>query len=414
MSLPEPVSNQDPNQNPEITAIPDASHLNEVNAQEERKRRSLLLVLLGLLLILCVALSFTVRYFLKPGPITEMLPGVIAKSINYPPTFKFSISGVNRPIGVAVSADSQRVYITEGAGDRMIKMFDRDGRLVQSFAPPGTTSSNRQPSYIAVHQDGRVFVTDNYNHTINVFDPSGNFIDSILDVNVTLSKLVAAHNQGSVPQGTLFFYDNVSKKVYFQLPDQDMQSISMPEKPWGPLGLHFNAQGDLYVTDINNEHTRIVIFPADSLSGSWVNFAPQVKIFGTVGTGDGQLAFPNAVAVDSQNNIYVSDGNNGRISLWNANLTYRTFFGYGTDATSFNLPRGMWIDSKDRLHVADAVGHQIRVFDVSGADPAFLFNFGEFGINDGEFNFPTDICIDGTGRLYITDRENNRIQIWSY
>jgi hypothetical protein len=74
----------------------------------------------------------------------------------------------------------------------------------------------------------------------------------------------------------------------------------------------------------------------------------------------------------------------------------------------------MWMDRKDRLHVADAVGQSIRVYDVSGTAPTFLYNFGEFGISEGMFNYPTDICLDSGGRLYIADRENNRVQIWSY
>jgi hypothetical protein len=74
----------------------------------------------------------------------------------------------------------------------------------------------------------------------------------------------------------------------------------------------------------------------------------------------------------------------------------------------------MWIDSKDRLHVADAVGATIRVYDVSAAEPAFLYSFGGFGNTEGMFNYPVDIFIDSTGRLYIADSQNNRIQIWSY
>jgi hypothetical protein len=90
------------------------------------------------------------------------------------------------------------------------------------------------------------------------------------------------------------------------------------------------------------------------------------------------------------------------------------FFAFGSTEDALNLPRGMWMDVNDRLHVADAVGQFIRVYDVSGAEPAFLYNFGAFGQLEGEFNFPIDICMDTTGRLFIADRENNRVQIWSY
>jgi hypothetical protein len=64
--------------------------------------------------------------------------------------------------------------------------------------------------------------------------------------------------------------------------------------------------------------------------------------------------------------------------------------------------------------VVDAVGQDVKVYDVSGPEPDFLFAFGDWGQGDGQFDFPNDITLDDTGRLYIADRENNRIQVWSY
>jgi hypothetical protein len=72
------------------------------------------------------------------------------------------------------------------------------------------------------------------------------------------------------------------------------------------------------------------------------------------------------------------------------------------------------VDNKDRLHIVDAVGHTVRVYDVSGATPVFLYTFGDLGTEDGLFNYPNDICMDGSGYLFIVDRENNRVQVWSY
>ena len=117
---------------------------------------------------------------------------------------------------------------------------------------------------------------------------------------------------------------------------------------------------------------------------------------------------------NSLGNFYVSDGNNGRISVWSLDMQYKTFFGFGSADSALNLPRGIWMDAKDHLLVADAVGQFIRVYDVSGAEPVFIYNIGTYGALEGQFNFPNDICMDASGRVYIADRENNRVQIWSY
>ena len=75
MSLPDPEPNP----------IPEARRLAEINEQEERKRRRLLLGLLLLLLGLCAVQYTSIRYFLKPAPIGDLLPVAVAKNINYPP-----------------------------------------------------------------------------------------------------------------------------------------------------------------------------------------------------------------------------------------------------------------------------------------------------------------------------------------
>ena len=74
----------------------------------------------------------------------------------------------------------------------------------------------------------------------------------------------------------------------------------------------------------------------------------------------------------------------------------------------------MVIDQYDRLYVVDAVGQNIKVYDVSGTQPRFLYAFGDYGAEDGLFNYPNDIALDNSGRLYVVDRENNRVQVWSY
>ena len=117
---------------------------------------------------------------------------------------------------------------------------------------------------------------------------------------------------------------------------------------------------------------------------------------------------------DGRGRFFVSDGNNGRISMWDPSGKFLVHFGVGVGPYSLNLPRGIWVDQKDRLHIVDAVAQDVKVYDVSVDEPAYLYSFGDFGIEDGYFNFPNDIAMDRSGWLFIADRENNRIQVWSY
>lgn len=391
------------------TQMPESGE-QSVEKDNRRRRRLLLLLLLLLLLCCCVGYFFT-RYLLSPKPLPDIVPVAV---INYPPTYKSSMP-LDGPVGVAASSDGSRVYGVESKGQRLIKMFDRDGKLLKSFAPPGTTASNRKFSYIAVDSKNRVFVVDAYNNTIAIFDADGNFLDGIIGKDVTLSKMLTAKLGGDLPQGMLFYYNNITKNVDYQLPGQGAEKIPGPDQTqWSPLGIRFDPAGDLLVTNIVSGKHEVLIYPAAAINGALKSFAPQIKSFGVEGKENGQLSFPNSVVADSKGNLYVSDSNNGRISVWTPDLKYKTFFGFGSGEDALNLSHGIWMDAKDRLHVVDTVGEAVRVYDVGGEEAIFLYSFGVYGIAEGEFNFPNDIFIDGTGRLYIADRENNRIQVWSY
>lgn len=385
--------------------------------QDARKRRLLLFILLALALIFCCLLYFIVRYFLKPQPLPEMLPAPVAENIYYPPTYKFSINNVDGPVGVALSPDGQRIYVAESRGERLIKMFDRDGNMLKSFAPHGTTKSTRQPIYLAVDAGGRVFLTDRLNNVIDIFDADGNYLDAIIAQDMTLTRLLDTTIPGGLPKDAVYFYEGINKVAYYKLADGTEGSVAVQAsaRPWAPLGLSFDNKGNLLYTDLTLEKHSVQIFPAAALNGPLNKFeVPIMDSFGVQGKDPGQLDFPNDVVVDKKGNYYVADGNNARISSWGPDFKYRSFFGFGSNVESLNLPRGLWIDNRDRLHVADAVGSVIRVYDVSGDVPKFLGTFGAYGSTEGAFRFPNDITIDGTGRLYIADRENNRIQVWSY
>jgi sugar lactone lactonase YvrE len=411
---PEPVG-ENPEPTPETVTEAGSETPVEVappgSEEDEARKRRLLLVLLVLLLLLCCCAGYFIfRYVTKPEPLPDMLP----VEVYYPPSYKFSMP-LDKPVGVAVSPDGQRIYGVESDGERLVKMFDRDGNLITSFAPPFTNQSNRKPVYVAVDSKGRVFVSDTYNNVIAVFDKEGNFLDGIIGRDMTLSDVVVQHLGSKLPAGTLFYYDNINKRVVYQIPGEDVSYIpDIEQVDWSPLGLRFDRAGNLLVTNIVAGKHSVLIFPAADLQGSWADFNPQVAEFGEEGKENGQFSFPNSVVTDSAGNYYVSDSNNGRISVWTPDQQYTTFFGMGSTDQSLNLPRGMWMDAKDHLHVVDNVGQYVRVYDVSGKEPTYLANFGDYGTSEGEFNFPNDICMDGTGRLYIADRENDRIQVWSY
>ena len=381
---------------------------------EEKRRRKLLLAVLVVLLALLAGVSYLfVRYLNQPEPLPELLP--VPVEVSYPPRYISSIYDVDGPVGVALSPEQDRLYVTEMRGQRLVKIFDLDGNLLGSFAPPRTTPGERSPVYVATDARGRVFVSDRLQHAIFVYDRDGNYLDTILSPTLALSEYIAKHT-GAPPKPGTFAYNLFEEDVFYQNEAGEEVTLPRPDDAiWAPLGLRFTSDQRLLLTDLTEDAHAVMVVPAAVVTAAnWLDFDLNARTFGASGQNDGQFLFPNSAVMDSSGRIIVSDGNNGRLSVWDDQGDFLFHFGVGSGDGALNLPRGMAIDDKDRLHVVDAVGQNIKVYDFSTDDPSFLYAFGAIGTQSGQFNYPNDTALDATGRVFVADRENNRVQVWKY
>ena len=383
-------------------------------SDKELKQRRWKSILLGILIILLIGLcGFLYYYFKQPAPLPELLP--IPVDLNYPPHYLFSIYEVDRPVGLAISPDGERLYVAETGGERLIKMFDRDGGALGAFGPPGTTIPERSPVYLAVTEDGRVLVSDRAQHGIFVYDADGSYLDTLLMSDLTLSEYLS-DQLDDFSQAAKFFYNISQGEIIYSPPNGEDEVLLPPvDSGWAPLGVRIDQKGRLLVTDVAQEQNVVYVYPQDAVAAiEWTDFpAPEME-FGEQGSENGQFSFPNNAVVDSGGRFYVVDGNNSRISVWAPDGEFLFNFGFGVGSGSLNLPRGAAIDGNDRLYVADAVGQSVKVYDVSDEEVAFLFSFGDFGTGNGLFNYPNDIVLSPDGRIYVADRENDRVQVWLY
>jgi len=125
----------------------------------------------------------TVRKFTPDGKQLMMLgtPGV-ASDTGYDKekgTASITHGGppFNRPTGVAIAPNGD-LYVSDGYGNARVHHFTADGQLIQSWGEPGTEPGHfNLPHDIWVADDGRVFVADRENDRIQIFSPTGEFID---------------------------------------------------------------------------------------------------------------------------------------------------------------------------------------------------------------------------------------------
>ena len=165
-----------------------------------------------------------------------------------------------------------------------------------------------------------------------------------------------------------------------------------------PVAMAVDSQERLYITD---EHThRISLF---DLSG---NFLSK---WGGVGSGEGQLNGPAGIAIDADDHVYVVDQHNNRVQKFTTDGQYLSQWGEaGRGPGQFNLPWGVTVDAQGSVYVADWRNDRIQKFSPSGQ---FLASFGESGEGNGQFHRPSSVAVDPEGCIYISDWGNERVQV---
>lgn len=284
--------------------------------------------------------------------------------------------GYVNDVGVASKFDKPSGLVTDAAGN--IYVADTLNHRIRKIAPDGTTTTFagtgtpgfangagdvaqfNEPVGLAMNASGTLlFVADSKNHRIRAITAAG--------VVSTFAGL-----------GEAAFTDGLPGSARFDT----------------PLGLAIDGAGVLYVADSANHRIRKVATDGlvSTLSGT-----------GVAGLGNGpgvsaQFTNPVGIAVDSLGNVYVTESASHAIRKVAANGVTSDYAGSrttadivnanGTDARFFS-PSGLVVGLNDRLYVADAGNHRIRIVESDG-DVITIAGIAAAGTVDGYGDIPND------------------------
>lgn len=160
-----------------------------------------------------------------------------------------------------------------------------------------------------------------------------------------------------------------------------------------PVGIATDTKGNLYITD--NLPGEVIKIDCNGLKT-------------TLFKGNSYLS---GIAVDSFNNVYFSDNWNHRILKINTDNSIFVFAGgvrgyldeYANTAM-FNFPEGLAFDTHNNLYIADSYNHAIRKICLEryvSTVPEYNHNF---------FNKPWDLVVAADQAIYVADKANNCIK----
>ena len=309
--------------------------------------------------------------------------------------------------GIAVTTTLLLMLVLAGGCQK--SSHSDQATCVGSFGATGTeTGRFVYPRAIDVCRDGSVVVIDKLAR-VQRFSPSGEFIAGFAMPQSENGKPTGV---STGPGGDLYVADTHYHRVMVFASDGTLK------RQWGQFGQEGGSF--IYPTDVAFAGGKILVseYGGNDRINVFDSQGHFLHSFGSPGSGPGQFARPQSMAVDeARNRLYVSDACNHRIAVYDlkaclagANVDLPRYIGSGgTAAGQLRYPYGLAIASGGNLVVAEYGNNRVQVFDPAGRSVAVL---GEAGRDMGQLAYPWAVAIGGDGILYVVDSGNNRIQRW--
>ncbi|HKY75086.1 MAG TPA: NHL repeat-containing protein [Acidimicrobiia bacterium] len=326
------------------------------------------------------------------------------------------------------------------------------GSNTRGYAGDGgsaTSAAFDQPRAAAVGPDGSVYIADTFNHRVRRVDPRGAVTTLAGTGQAAYSgdggpagaaTLHWPHGVAVDPSGAgLYIADSANHRIRrVDLGSGVITTVAggaaagwagdggpaIAAQLEDPKAVWAAQSGEVFIADSGNERIRRI-----DRSGTISTIAGT----GVPGySGDGgpasaaQFDGPRGVSGDSAGNLYVADDNNHRIRRIDPAGVVTTLAGTGAPgyagdggpARSAQLrnPRGVAVDGRGNVFIADSMNARIRMVDSAGAIST-VAGCGRHGFGgDGgpatvaRMFEPRGVAVGPAGHLFVADTYNDRIR----
>lgn len=354
------------------------------------------------------------------APMANALPGDLV----YDSTIKGQVDFSGRSTSGIAKDSAGNYYVLSyvlgtATGNVRVTKYDADYNLLLQFEGVHgtgdgefklTNESNSGPWGIYVDPDDNIWVADSWNHRMQKFDSSGNFLLKIggPTTGSTPGRFNGAgYGAAFTSDGDMWVTDRGNNRL--QKFDLDGNFITQINNAGGaglsqPNGMTIDTAGNIYAASRNNH--RIQKYDADG------NYLMTFGA-GTAGTADGQLDQPVAVLVDPSNgDVYTYEINNRRISVFSATGVFLRNFSTMTAGFTSHRSFGMiWdngnitlaVQGTGKIQTITKTGELVGVFNGDGFDAYRITPTVMFG--------SVDPLIED-GKLFVTDAGGSRITVF--
>ncbi|MCP4450484.1 MAG: hypothetical protein GY809_03410 [Planctomycetes bacterium] len=184
-----------------------------------------------------------------------------------------------------------------------------------------------------------------------------------------------------IANGIKYVADSAAGQVFVFGRDNELKTMLGSELDLEPIDVAVSGR-HCYITD--KKTNQIVVID--------ISTGHVTKRMGRAGDGLGQFVLIGDLALDADDNVYVTDKLLGRITKFNSEGLFQQSFGQAGDSIHhFVRPKGIDVDRDGRIWVVDAAPEVAKVYDAQGR---LLLYFGFPGDRPGSMNLPASIMID--------------------
>jgi gliding motility-associated-like protein len=229
----------------------------------------------------------------------------------------------------------------------------------------------------------------------------------VLTAGVTINPVKPLNTGGMVPGAAYGYVGKLTGSGYAGAVDGNANTSSFDS----PEGLAADAQGNIYVADLNNNMIRKVqpdgtttTLAGDGMAGNVNGPGKQARFNG-----------PAYLAVDPAGNIYVADTKNFQVRKISPNGNVSVFAGDGTQGyrngtgsdAAFDILGALVTDAGGNVYVCDIGNNRIRKITPNGEVSTVLGNGSPY-TQDGKgelaaIGYPVGITMDPQGNFYVAD-----------
>jgi DNA-binding beta-propeller fold protein YncE len=170
---------------------------------------------------------------------------------------------------------------------------------------------------------------------------------------------------------------------------------------YGPDNIVFDVVGNAYITDNDHKnHFRVLeVSPQGTRIAEW-------RVFRAV---QGRSSGPEGIAVDSDGNIFVTDG--GVLRVLKFSPIGKLLMSFGSKNRWFHDLGHLAVDSAGYIYVAEGGANRIQKFSPDGKRIAVWQR--SKGNGSDQWNTPETIAVRSDGSLVVEDSGNHRIVVIS-